>query len=86
MEEKEEMNKDVDGNKSSKRVWSGRILAIGLITFGVDFIVGISASLIHAFKSTEPYVYNFPQSRWEYLVGAGMLGMGFVLSERFFKK
>jgi len=74
-------NNDIDGKRSSKRIWSGRITGTGLAMAVVWFIVYIRALLLGEVLSME-----FPYEMWLGLMGAGLGGFGLVLGERFAKK
>jgi len=74
-------NLDIDGKKSSKRVWSGRITGVGLCMAVVWFIIYLRALLLGEQLSME-----FPYEMWFGLMGAGVGGFGLVLGERFAKK
>jgi len=74
-------NNDIDGKRSSKRIWSGRITGVGLIMAIVWFSVYIRALLLGEELSME-----FPYEMWFGLMGAGLGGFSLVLGERFAKK
>ena len=74
-------NHDIDGKKSSKRVWSGRIVGTGLAMAIAWFIIYLRALLLGIELSME-----FPLEMWFALMGSGLGGFGLVLGERFAKK
>ena len=74
-------NHDIDGKKSSKRVWSGRITGVGFGMAVIWFGVYIRALLLGEVLSME-----FPSEMWFGLMAAGLSGFGLVLGERFAKK
>lgn len=76
-----EMNNDIDGKRSSKRVWSGRIIATGLVMAVTWYAVYLRALLLGEQLSME-----FPFEMWFGLMGAGLGGFGLILGERYAKK
>ena len=80
MESNKNMNSDIDGKRSSKRVWSGRLLGTGLGMAVAWFIIYCRALLVG-----EELSMGFPYEMWYGLMGAGLSGLGLVLGERFVK-
>lgn len=76
-----DLNNDIDGKRSSKRIWSGRIVATGLGIAVVWFAVYIRALFLGEVLSME-----FPYEMWFGLMGAGLGGFSLVLGERYAKK
>lgn len=72
-----EVNNDIDGKKSHKRVWSGYLLGSGLGMAWLWFV-------IYCIKLFQDKVLSmeFPFEMWIGLIGAGMTGIGLVLGER----
>lgn len=71
------VNTDIDGKRSHKRVWSGYLLGSGIIM--AWFWFGI-----YCFKLFQGEVLSmeFPFEMWIGIIGAGMTGIGLVLGER----
>lgn len=72
---------DIDGKRSSKRVWSARLLGSGLAMSWIWFVLYCRALFLGETLSME-----FPFEMWVGLMGAGLSGLGLVLGERFAKK
>ncbi len=71
------INTDIDGKKSHKRVWSGYLLGSGLAMAWIWFAIFCGKLFVDKELSME-----FPFEMWIGLVGAGMTGIGLVLGER----
>jgi len=71
------MLKDINGKESSKRIWASRFLWTGLAIFGIKVFV----ALVDVFTEKQ-YTFDFPTEQWLYIMGAGMLAMGFTLAEK----
>ena len=71
------MLKDINGKESSKRIWASRFLWVGLAIFGIKVFV----ALVDVFTEKQ-YTFDFPTEQWLYIMGAGMLAMGFTLAEK----
>jgi len=76
-----DVNKDVDGKTSAKRIWSGRLLGSGLLMSWIWFVV-----YIKFLWCGEVLSMDFPFEMFFGVMGAGMTGLGLVLGERYTKK
>lgn len=76
-----DLNKDIDGKTSSKRVWAGRLLWVGLGMATVWFGIYIRLLLRGEVLSME-----FPYEMWFGIMGSGLGALGLVLGERYTSK
>lgn len=67
-----EINKDINGKESSKRVWAGRYLGLGLLMASIYFLAGIGLSVLG-----KEMLFTFPAEIWYGLLGlgGGLLGV-----------
>lgn len=72
-----EMNKDIDGKRSAKRVWADRLLWTGLgmavIWFGL---------YVRVLYRGEVLSMEFPFEMWIGIMGSGLTAIGLTLGER----
>ena len=77
----EQHNKDIDGQPSSKRLWGGRMLRVGMIMGIVLFVSGLVMAILN-----KEFNYALPMElTWTFL-GAGLGSFGLTLNERWGKQ